>query len=212
MNLSKILRQLPAWAFRCRPRVAGFRTPFRCPEAQDPLAGCRPIGADRDRTGNLRVANAALSQLSYVPGGHFGFGIYDFGFGPGGERHGHSRGIIENPESEIRNPKLLQWAHLDSNQGPQPYQGCALNQLSYAPAYRKPAEGPCSMANSPAVLPSRAAVPRYSGVFSTDCPVKPWQLVGLSRPVPIFPRATLKHSQPMRLPSNAAPTSVWGGN
>ena len=26
------------------------------------------IGADRDRTGNLRVANAALSQLSYGPG------------------------------------------------------------------------------------------------------------------------------------------------
>ena len=26
------------------------------------------IGADRDRTGNLRVANAALSRLSYGPG------------------------------------------------------------------------------------------------------------------------------------------------
>ena len=32
-------------------------------------------GDDRDRTGNLRVANAALSQLSYVPGD-----ISDLGF------------------------------------------------------------------------------------------------------------------------------------
>ncbi len=48
----------------------------------------KKIGDDRDRTGNLRVANAALSQLSYVPQDN--------------------------------------WAHLDSNQGPQPYQGCAL--------------------------------------------------------------------------------------
>ncbi len=31
------------------------------------LSGCRPTGADRDRTGNLRVANAALSRLSYGP-------------------------------------------------------------------------------------------------------------------------------------------------
>ena len=29
-------------------------------------------GDDRDRTGNLRVANAALSQLSYVPGDSMG--------------------------------------------------------------------------------------------------------------------------------------------
>ncbi len=27
----------------------------------------------------------------------------------------------------------LKWAHLDSDQGPQPYQGCALTKLSYAP-------------------------------------------------------------------------------
>jgi len=30
-----------------------------------------PIGDDRDRTGNLLVANQALSQLSYVPEGCF---------------------------------------------------------------------------------------------------------------------------------------------
>ena len=27
----------------------------------------------------------------------------------------------------------MQWAYEDSNLGPHPYQGCALNQLSYAP-------------------------------------------------------------------------------
>jgi hypothetical protein len=54
-------------------------------------------GDDRDRTGNLRLAKPALSQLSYVPF----------------EAHGwHSAG--------------LEWAYLDSNQGPQLYQSCAL--------------------------------------------------------------------------------------
>ena len=47
-------------------------------------------GDDRDRTGNLRLAKPALSQLSYVPG------------------------------------PMTQWAYLDSNQGPQLYQSCAL--------------------------------------------------------------------------------------
>jgi hypothetical protein len=47
-------------------------------------------GDDRDRTGNLRLAKPALSQLSYVP-------VFS-----------------------------RQWAYLDSNQGPQLYQSCAL--------------------------------------------------------------------------------------
>lgn len=34
---------------------------------------------------------------------------------------------IELPQSPLK------WAHLDSDQGPQPYQGCALTKLSYAP-------------------------------------------------------------------------------
>ena len=29
---------------------------------------------------------------------------------------------------------MKQWARMDSNHGPQPYQGCALTKLSYAPA------------------------------------------------------------------------------
>jgi hypothetical protein len=98
-------------------------------------------GDDRDRTGNLRVANAALSQLSYVPGEAFRIWDLRFRIWPGGEQTGHCRDALKNPKSEIRNPKLSQWAHLDSNQGPQPYQGCALNQLSYAPANRNPVEG-----------------------------------------------------------------------
>ena len=36
--------------------------------ASRPLAvGCRPGGDNRDRTGNLRLAKPALSQLSYIP-------------------------------------------------------------------------------------------------------------------------------------------------
>ncbi len=51
-----------------RPGMAVLQPPFR------PLRPKRS-GDDRDRTGNLRVANAALSQLSYVPGtlGALGF-------------------------------------------------------------------------------------------------------------------------------------------
>src|SRR5262249_44861849 len=54
-------------------------------------------GDDRDRTGNLRLAKPALSQLSYVP-----CFIRYAASGQG------------------------QWAYLDSNQGPQLYQSCAL--------------------------------------------------------------------------------------
>ncbi len=51
---------------RPAPARAGLRAPDRCPEAHAP--DTRPLtGADRDRTGSLRVANAALSRLSYGP-------------------------------------------------------------------------------------------------------------------------------------------------
>ena len=37
------------------------------------------------------------------------------------------------------------WAHLDLNQGPHPYQGCALTELSYGPegprVYQRPRRG-----------------------------------------------------------------------
>ena len=47
--------------------LAGFREGERFPrEAPGPPA-FGPGGAERDRTANLRVANAALSQLSYGP-------------------------------------------------------------------------------------------------------------------------------------------------
>ena len=118
-----------------------------------------------------RCKRGAL-PIELRPRKHFGFGIYDFGFGRAGELPGHSWGLLKNPKSEIQNPKFLEWAHLDSNQGPQPYQGCALNQLSYAPINRISVAESRFTANSPAVVPSRAAVLRYSGVFRADCPVQ----------------------------------------
>ncbi len=53
---------------RPRPAVAGFQAPVGAQKRTTHRPGCRSTGADRDRTGNLRVANAALSQLSYGPG------------------------------------------------------------------------------------------------------------------------------------------------
>ena len=60
---------------------------FRCAVRGLPVGGAEGI-----RTPDLRLAKAALSQLSYGP------------FGGG----------------------RLGWANLDSNQGPQSYQDCAL--------------------------------------------------------------------------------------
>ena len=57
-------------------------------------------GDDRDRTDNLCLARAALSQLSYVP---FFINI------------------------TVNSPAFLpEWAYVDSNHGPQLYQSCAL--------------------------------------------------------------------------------------
>ncbi len=62
-------------------------------------------GDDRARTGNLRLARAALSQLSYVP----------------------ITNVRNSPQkTQERKHRGLQWVYVDSNHGPQPYQGCAL--------------------------------------------------------------------------------------
>ena len=70
-------------------------------------------GDDRARTGNLRLAKPALSQLSYVPRGR--------SCRLGGDRTGGDA-VRKAP----RLPSRLQWAHVDSNHGPQLYQSCAL--------------------------------------------------------------------------------------
>ena len=82
---------------------------------------------NRARTGNLRLAKPALSQLSYVPLGVVSWVVRNvrdcsiqvvskIGCRTGG-RHG-----VETPCL----PGRLQWAHVDSNHGPQLYQSCAL--------------------------------------------------------------------------------------
>ena len=62
-------------------------------------------GDDGARTRDLVVANHALSQLSYIP-----FGGLRENLSP-----------LASPPSPLR-----EWAYLDSNQGPQLYQSCAL--------------------------------------------------------------------------------------
>ena len=63
------------------------------------VRGSASGGDDGVRTRDLVVANHALSQLSYIPS--------------------------SNPRPQLRNPQYF-WAYLDSNQGPQLYQSCAL--------------------------------------------------------------------------------------
>src|SRR5262249_39114950 len=72
-------------------------------------------GDDGIRTRGLRLAKPALSQLSYIP-------------------------LLENPKHQIRKnigclrisnfgfrfSDFREWGYLDSNQGPQLYQSCAL--------------------------------------------------------------------------------------
>lgn len=77
-----------------------------------------PTGDDRDRTGNLRLAKPALSQLSYVPDAKSetrstksGKPLCDFRF-------------VRISSFEFR--IFLQWGYEDSNFGPQLYQSCAL--------------------------------------------------------------------------------------
>jgi hypothetical protein len=67
-------------------------------------------GDDGDRTRDLLVANQALSQLSYIPRGAVVSGQWSEKFGA----------LLPTDHSP------LHWAYLDSNQGPQLYQSCAL--------------------------------------------------------------------------------------
>ena len=69
-------------------------------------------GDDRDRTGNLRLAKPALSQLSYVPG------LRDKK--PRRSPLDFHKGFP--PQASC----CEEWAYVDSNHGPQLYQSCAL--------------------------------------------------------------------------------------
>jgi hypothetical protein len=64
-------------------------------------------GDDGDRTRDLLVANQALSQLSYIP-------VLSVVFSPWSYATDNGRRTTD------------EWAYLDSNQGPQLYQSCAL--------------------------------------------------------------------------------------
>ena len=73
MNLSKtIYAREQLNTVRDRPPMRACRHPTdarRLTPANTASRCSAAIGADRVRTGNLRVANAALSRLSYGPGG-----------------------------------------------------------------------------------------------------------------------------------------------
>ena len=85
----------------------------------------KKIGDDRDRTGNLRRARAALSQLSYVPQietGHPPKKMEQVKREPlvNYFRHWRFAPLADSPFT------CSKWAHVDSNHGPQLYQSCAL--------------------------------------------------------------------------------------
>src|SRR6185369_2022584 len=67
-------------------------------------------GDDRDRTGNPCLAKAVLSQLSYVPGAQR-------------DRIAEKQKVRSSTETLrlCHSASLSQWAHQDSNLGPQPY-------------------------------------------------------------------------------------------
>jgi hypothetical protein len=73
-------------------------------------------GDDGDRTRDLVVANHALSQLSYTPRAMTKFKI----------PMTRSKIHVGIWSLVIRHWSFPQWVYLGSNQGPQPYQGCAL--------------------------------------------------------------------------------------
>ena len=94
-------------------------------------------GDDRTRTDDPRLAKAVLSQLSYVP--------------KTGQKKGDKTNLCEAPGGPPLEIGLIpsfrtsveKWAYEDSNLGPHPYQGCALNQLSYTPNLRRRCPRPC---------------------------------------------------------------------
>jgi hypothetical protein len=64
------------------------------------------------------------------------------------------KGCHENPkDSRKERQRRSPWAHLDLNQGPHPYQGCALTELSYGP------EGARLYQRPPVQMPDGAARP-----------------------------------------------------
>lgn len=97
-------------------------------------------GDDRDRTDNLCLARAALSQLSYVPESrpivHLGCTAFqnqthrqslDSEHPPESRFPQSSRTEIpKTPKSARKSADQNQWAYVDSNHGPQLYQSCAL--------------------------------------------------------------------------------------
>ena len=90
-----------------------FRMPPKSPQ------NAAKNGDDRARTGNLRRARAALSQLSYVPGSTAKFRT---------KAHDNKQASLRchapsRDQPEFRN---REWAYVDSNHGPQLYQSCAL--------------------------------------------------------------------------------------
>jgi hypothetical protein len=88
------------------PRIFYFLFQTR-PEELSP----QNIGDDRDRTDNLCLARAALSQLSYVP-----------------VSLGSHSGSLHHTCTQLNNFTVnkYHWAYVDSNHGPQLYQSCAL--------------------------------------------------------------------------------------
>jgi hypothetical protein len=71
-------------------------------------------GDDRDRTGNLRLAKPALSQLSYVPGPCSSLVF----------REAYLVKRISKEPTEKQATK--EWARVDSDYRPHAYQACAL--------------------------------------------------------------------------------------
>ena len=69
-------------------------------------------GADRVRTDDLRLAKPALSRLSYSP---------------------RVPASFNGRQSTFCRLAVLWWVWRESNSRPHPYQGCALNLLSYRP-------------------------------------------------------------------------------
>jgi hypothetical protein len=96
-------------------------------------------GDDRDRTDNLCLARAALSQLSYVPESR---PIVHLGFTAPRTQPRQSPNKTAFPDTVFhqctsfavhrttkvapKTPNQYQWAYVDSNHGPQLYQSCAL--------------------------------------------------------------------------------------
>ena len=83
-----------------------------------------PDGDERNRTADLLVANQSLSQLSYVPA--WSVILTDCG---SPQRLCPVAWKVRNRPSAKSSSEIVrseEWARLESNQRPHPYQGCAL--------------------------------------------------------------------------------------